>query len=81
MDLQCFKCNDFFSTIDEIINHLKKHHFILDNDIPIKCCVNSNISCGKKYLSFRSLRQHMKTCQLKISDVRRCSFVYKLYTN
>lgn len=62
MYFKCFKCEQSFSNINEIINHLKKTHLIHQIDDPIGCLVDSPIKCRRKYITFSGLRNHMKKC-------------------
>lgn len=72
MDFHCFKCEHFCSSINEIIGHLRKEHCLIDNDEPFKCAVNSSTFCGKKFLTFSGLRNHMKSCSQRNGNVRFC---------
>lgn len=61
MELECFKCKQFFSDIPRIFDHLKKIHG-LPNNIDKLNCVVKNAKCGKRYMNFDSLRRHIKEC-------------------
>lgn len=57
----CYKCLEKISSVDIIIDHLKKKHLIKDNMQKIKCIVN-NPNCEKEYSSYSALRKHVKKC-------------------
>lgn len=57
MKFQCFRCKKDFSLEKEVISHLKKVHFMIDNVSPIKCVVKN---CEKSYNTFKGLSSHLK---------------------
>lgn len=59
-NLNCYICNHFFSDITHAFNHLKKVHFVKENDaVKLRCLVSK---CEKTYHTFNSLRTHIKKC-------------------
>lgn len=64
MDYKCIHCSKLSNNMSEIIAHLKKIHYIVENDEHIKCLVNhrnTNV-CNKSYLTYSGLKTHMKSC-------------------
>lgn len=73
-DYKCYDCEKQFSTEKTIISHMKSEHFYKDNAQKIKCLTNRTESnaCRKLFLTFASLRKHMKICIAeKLNDVPR----------
>lgn len=68
--LNCYICNKFFSDITHAFNHLKKVHFVKENDaVKLRCLVSK---CEKTYHTFNSLRTHIKKCssnEVKLSNL------------
>lgn len=67
MNFYCFQCEKIFGNVKNIIEHLKKDHGIVDNEIPIKCCANK--LCEKTYKTFKGLRSHLNqpgSCQIAV---------------
>lgn len=58
MEFNCFRCNEIFNSSKDVIVHLKRVHFMLDNTEPIKCVVKN---CEKSYNTFKGLSHHLKT--------------------
>lgn len=64
MDYKCKFCFEPFAKVPEILAHLRKSHNVVENDVRIKCLVNHSAKnvCEKSYLTFSSLKFHMKSC-------------------
>lgn len=67
MSFYCFLCNRIFEKKDEAIAHLKSVHQLKDGAQSIKCIVKS---CGKSYLSFKSLKNHLILCEQNIPQLQ-----------
>lgn len=58
MIFTCYRCDQKFNSEKDIIYHLKKTHYVIDNVSPIKCVVKN---CSKTYNTFKGLSGHLKT--------------------
>lgn len=77
MDFKCFVCKDLFPTQKVIITHLKKDHFVKENEDPIYCLKNNK--CKQYFLNFRHLKDHLKICPLDIDQqVKINESIYRL---
>lgn len=63
----CYKCNNEFETIGEIFDHMKKNHKLQNNVEKLKCVIK-NSSCGKSFMNYDSLRNHLKKCDETIDQ-------------
>lgn len=62
MDFKCYLCQEKFSEIKLICQHLRIIHSLQDNSTNIQCAVNSQKECSKSFHTFNALQKHMKTC-------------------
>lgn len=61
MTFACYKCREEFENIPNIFKHLKTVHNLNKNKEKIKCVMKN--SCSKSFMSFDSLRKHLKICE------------------
>lgn len=60
MDFKCFLCKKEFGDIKTIFSHMKIVHALKDHKTELYCVANNG--CRKTYLTFDSLRAHIKQC-------------------
>lgn len=64
MDFKCYVCFSTFKLSNEAIDHLKKSHYVKENQSSnILCIVNKQIHCGKTFKTFSGLRRHIVKCE------------------
>lgn len=72
MDFKCFECKCEFADVKNIFYHMKTVHLHKNGSTQLFCVANND--CTKSYLSFDSLRNHLKQCVKVRKSVNENSF-------
>lgn len=63
MDFRCYVCKKQLNDLKLMIDHLKKLHKIKERKSEIKCIINSDQKCCRKFATFQSLHSHIEKCE------------------
>lgn len=74
MNFKCFICENLFSELNKIIEHLKVFHKIANNtEKNLKCVVNKSNQCSNTFLTFNGFKKHVKDCVVRNRHQIDCS--------